>query len=154
VEAGDTSLGTAEVESGAHGPVLVRYRVVGGPVAVDQRLTVFEDGAVELHERHRRRSSARLRLDAGELQRLRHALERVPTDRWSTFPRMTLSRAGSAIIGGFGSVFRGIETSGTHYELRRGRRRISGQISTDVDVPAPVTLLDELRVAAVRAEPR
>ena len=36
--------------------VLVRYRVLGGPVGVDQRLTVFEDDAVELNERHRSRA--------------------------------------------------------------------------------------------------
>jgi hypothetical protein len=141
-------------ESGAHGSVLVRYRVVGGPVAVDQRLTVFEDGAVELDERHRRRSSVRLHLDSAQLERLRSALERVPANRWSRFPGMTLARAGGAIIGGFTSVFHDIDKSGTRYELRRGPHRISGRMSTDDDVPPVVSMLDDLRVQAVRAEPR
>src|SRR5262245_34399190 len=70
------------VDQGEHPGVLVRYRVCGGPVAVDQRLTVFEDGAVELDERHRTRDSIRLRIDQTELDELRSALEQLPSRRW------------------------------------------------------------------------
>jgi hypothetical protein len=59
--------------------ILVRYRVVRGPVDVDQRLTVFEDGAVVLDERHRTRDAIRLQLDAAELEESAVRSRRYPT---------------------------------------------------------------------------
>lgn len=135
---------------------LVRYRVVGGPVDVDQRLTVFDDGAVELDERHRSRDVIRLRLDAAELGQLRAALEQIPGSVWdSGLPRFALGRVKRALIRPW-TVFvpRSPERS---YELRRGRKAIVGarvDIGDYVYISTLVAALDELRARAVRAEPR
>jgi hypothetical protein len=147
-------------------PVLIRYRLIGGPVSVDQRITVFEDGAVELDERHRSRDPTWLRLDPAEMDRLRATLEKIPAERWSILPRLMLARLKSWI-----SLFLGANewtTSGTHFELKRGHRAIAGEPTRfaqargwapwsepkNRDVMAAVTLLDALRVHAVRLYPR
>jgi hypothetical protein len=135
---------------------LVRFRVVGGPVDVDQRLTVFEDGAVELDERHRSRDVIRLQLDSAELDGVRSALEQIPDGVWGlALPRLALGRVKRALTGAW-TIFVP-ETSDRDYELRRGRRAIVGQkveIGDYVYISAAVTLLDALLVRAVRAEPR
>jgi hypothetical protein len=64
-------------------------------VSVDQRVTVFEDGAVELDERHRSRDPTWFCLDAAELDQLRSALEEVAV-RWSPLPKLVLKRVSSA----------------------------------------------------------
>ena len=99
-------------DDGGDRPVLVRYRVLGGPVSVDQRLAIFEDGAVELDERHRSRDPTWLRLDAAELDRLRSALDEVPESRWSTLPRLALVRAKSRVL--LSLSLNQFEGSGTH----------------------------------------
>jgi hypothetical protein len=65
-----------------------------------------------------------------------------------------MARAKSALIN-LGSL-NDFETLGSHFELRRGRRAIAGADPTaeDFRVEVVVTLLDSLRVHAVRAEPR
>ena len=100
--------------------ILVRYRVHGGPVNVDQRVTVFDDGTAELDERHRSRDSIRLELDAAELERLRAALEAVPAERWSRSRSLSLAKVGTFLP----------------------------------DFARVVELLDELRLTAIRSEPR
>lgn len=144
---------TAEEPSRAGG-VLVRYRVVGGPVDVDQRLTVFDDGAVELDERHRTRDTIRLHLDAAELEGVRAALEQIPREVWgSGLPHLTLARMKRALRGTW-TIF---PDSGSDYELRRGRRAIHGardDIGESILVTPLVDRLDELRVRAIRAVPR
>lgn len=121
-------------------------------MSVDQRLTVFEDGAVELDERHRSRDPTWLRLDAAEFDRLRSALEEMPERRWSILPKLALIRVTSAVT--LSLSLNQFETRGTHFELKRGRRVIAGESPPDFDVAAVVTLLDALRVHAVRLHPR
>jgi hypothetical protein len=132
--------------------VLVRYRVFGGPADIDQRLTVFEDGAVELDERHRSRDPIWVRMDATELEGLRAALEELPSTRWSHPARAALARAWRNLLpdllGGAGRANR----AGT--ELRRGGRVILGAEAGDGELDAVVAPLDAVRVRAVRAEPR
>ncbi len=157
-------IGSSE-DGGGGRPVLLRYRVVGGPVSVDQRLTVFEDGAVELDERHRSRDPTRLRLDAAELNRLRCALEEVPEPRWSILPRLALVRAKSTLVAVFSlDQFRDF----THVELKRGHRTIAAETTRfarapawppwggprDVEVAAVLAVLGALRVRAIRLHPR
>jgi hypothetical protein len=130
--------------------VLVRYRVFGGPVGVDQRLTVFEDGAVHLDERHRSRDPIWLRIDAAELEKLRVALEGLPAERWSNPARLALTRIRSLFILSRIPVL----TSGADFQLRRGRRAIPGNAIEESDVAALVELLDAVRARAVTAVPR
>ena len=138
--------------------VLVRYRVFGAP-GVDQRLTVFENAAVELDERHRSRDPIWLRLEPAELETLRSALDDLPTRRRphpaglgvTRFLR-TLGRTVLAVVWGRrGDAQRG-------FELRRGRSVISGDLhGEEVKEPqlaAVIEPLDALRVRAVRAGPR
>jgi hypothetical protein len=137
-------------EDGGRPGVLVRYRVFGGPAAVDQRLTVFEDGAVELDERHRSRDPTWLRLDASELDRLRAALEELPARHWSVLSRLGLMRVKDLF-----TLFPGVRVpSGAHFQLKRGGRAIVGGTAEDPELAALVELLDSLRVQAVRAHPR
>jgi len=137
-------------EGGGRPGVLVRYRVFGGPVAVDQRLTVFEDGAVQLDERHRSRDPTWLRLRAPELDRLRAALEELPERRWSMLARPRLIRAKNLF-----NLFRTVPMpSVAHFQLKRGGRAIVGGTAKDPDLAALVELLDSVRVHAVRARPR
>ena len=139
-----------ENEGGGRPGVLVRYRVFGGPAAVDQRLTVFEDGAVQLDERHRSRDPTWLRLDAPELDRLRAALEELPARRWSILARLGLMRVKNLF-----ALFPNVRMpSGAHFQLKRGRRAIVGGTAEDPDLAALVELLDSLRVQAVRKHPR
>jgi hypothetical protein len=146
------STGSSPGGAGGGRPVLVRYRLIGGPVSVDQRITVFDDGAVELDERHRSRAPTWLRLEAAEMDRLRAALEEIPAQRWSVLPRLLLARVKSGI-----AVFLGAnewETSGTHFELKRNGRRLAGETPMTFEVATAVQLLDSLRVHAVRLHPR
>jgi hypothetical protein len=141
-----SSPGALQTQAG----VLVRYRVFGGPVSVDQRLTVFEDGAVQLDERHRSRDPIWLQIDAAELEELRVALEELPAERWSNPARLALTRIRSLFILSRIPVL----PSGADFQLRRGRRAILGEEIEESDVAALVDLLDALRVRAVCAVPR
>ena len=161
----DASIGPAG-DGGGDRPVLVRYRVLGGPVSVDQRLTVFEDGAVELDERHRSRDPTWLRLEAAELNQVRAAVEGVPESRWSTLPRLALVRAKSRFLSSLS--LNQFESSGTHFELKRGNHVIAGETTRfaraptwppwsgprDVEVAAVLRVLGALRVRAIRLHPR
>ena len=155
----------ATADDGGDRPVLVRYRVLGGPVSVDQRLTVFEDGSVELDERHRSRDPTWLRLDAAELNRLRSALSDVPESRWSILPRLALARAKRAFIAFFS--LNDFDTF-TYFELKQDHHVIAGETTRfaraptwppwsgprDVEVAAVLRVLGALRVRAIRLHPR
>jgi hypothetical protein len=132
--------------------ILVRYRVSGGPAAVDQRLTLFEDGAAELDERHRSRDAVQIRLDRGELDAIREALEGVPAARWAGRGRRVLARAGRSVK----DVPRRMSHAppGALVEVSRGARAIVDPAAGDPDLDALVTLLDAARVRAIRSEPR
>jgi hypothetical protein len=136
--------------------ILVRYRVVGGPVDVDQRLTVFEDGAVVLDERHRTRDAIRLQLDAAELEEVRSALAQIPDEVWGlALPRLAWGRVRRALATAW--IPDHSTASASDYELRHGRKAIFKEkvaIAEYIDIRAAVTLLDALRLRAVRAEPR
>ena len=125
---------------------LVRYRVWGGPVAVDQRLTVFEDGALELDERHRSRPPISLRTDPTEVEEVRGLLDGVPDHLWMGHTRAAFARTGRTL---------GLSRApGTRFEIRRGGRVIVGPRAEDPDLAALVERLDELRLRVLRAHPR
>jgi hypothetical protein len=118
---------------------LLRYRVSGGPVRVDQRLTVYEDGSAELDERHRSRDPVRLSLGSSELERIRTLIDSLPQGRLA-------SRA----------WLRELWTPGRAqvFHLRLEGRSIRG---VDVEDPALgelISLLDEIRLRAIRSQPR
>jgi hypothetical protein len=137
---------------GGERSALVRYRVVGGAADVDQRLTVFDDGHVELLLRHRRGSEpVWAQLDSANLKELRSAIAQLPEDRWSRLPKLALIQAGRGILSGLlpGSQHRRI-----YFELRQGDRVIAGDEHDELHSSAAVTRLDSLRADAVRAYPR
>ena len=131
--------------------VLVRYRVVGGPMHVDQRLTVREDGHAEVDERHRSRGEISVEVEPGELERLREALAVLPESRWSGAAGLAWARLKRNTVRAIPhNRFHGART---HFELRRGGRAISGYADDAGDLAA-VPLLDALRVRAIRSAPR
>jgi hypothetical protein len=131
--------------------VLVRYRYLAG--GVDERLTVFEDGAVKLDERHRSRDPTWLRLDAPELGQVRTELDRIPKPLWARGPELALVRIKSTVAGLGKEEF---EDYGSFFQLKRGRHSIAGEdpSAADIRVGAVVTLLETLRMRAIRAVPR
>lgn len=145
-----TGIGLATGDQGGRAAVLVRYRVFGGPVAVDQRLTVFEDGAVQLDERHRSRDPIWLRVDGADLERLRSLLDSLPAQRWSGRIRLAMTRVRRV----FFLSPTDLVSSGTQFHLRRGRRAVVSGAVEDPDIAAAVELLDALRGRAVRSLPR
>jgi hypothetical protein len=118
---------------------LLSYRVHGGPVRVDQRLTVFEDGSGELDERHRSRDSVRIEIGSAELARIRELLETVPPRR-----------------GGFGAWVRRQFSphEGPRFRLEWDGHKITAADPGDPNLTELLSLLDDLRVRAIRAEPR
>jgi len=131
--------------------VLVRYRVTGGQIQVDQRLTVFEDGRAELDERHRSREEISLEVDAAELERLRAALAEIPASRWSGTSGLARARLKRNLARALPhNRFHGART---HFELRRGGHAISGYADDPGDLAA-VPILDSLRLRAIRSAPR
>jgi hypothetical protein len=144
------------VDQGEHPGVLVWYRVFGGPVAVDQRLTVFEDGAVELDERHRTRDPIWLRIDPTELDGLRSALEELPSRRWSHPARVALARLRARWLRQLFWHLR--DTQVTCFLLRRGRHAIFGVLEDvgfgDRELNSLLERLDPIRVRALCEEPR
>jgi hypothetical protein len=129
---------------------LVRYRLHGGGAHVDQRITVFDDGLVELDERHRRRGRTRLTIGEGELEQLRAALGRIPDARWSLGPTLALSRARFA-LGELFTLWHQQRQARTFFQLRSGRRSIAAETeSASLDIEDARALLDSLRVHAVR----
>jgi hypothetical protein len=131
--------------------VLVRYRYLAGDV--NERLTLFEDGAVKLDERRRSRDPIWLRLDAAELGQVRAALNRIPRPLWARGPELALVRIKSTVAGLGKEEF---EDYGSFFQLKRGRHSIAGEdpSAADIRVGAVVTLLETLRMRAIRAVPR
>ena len=125
----------------------------GFPRMVDERLTVFDDRAVELDERHRSRDSVWIELEEPELDQLRFALERVPDRYWSRLPKLTMLSAEASLLDLF--TVNEFETPDRLFELRRGRRRIAGDFrNPDYGVAPLVKWLDALRLRAVRLRTR
>jgi hypothetical protein len=118
---------------------LLRYHVHGGPVRVDQRLTVYEDGSIELDERHRSREAVRLEVGAGELERMRELLGSLSSRRPGLGERLRhhLSPA-----------------KGPRFTLRWDRHKISAADPDDPALAELLSLLDELRIRAIRSQPR
>ena len=130
--------------------VLVRYRVSGGPVRVDQRLSVLSDGTVELDERHRGREAIRLTIGSSELERVRSALDTAEPDRWPTGFGFTWQK----LKGRLRDLLPYVQPR-THFELRRGRHATAWpDANLDPSVADLVETLDEIRVRAVQSQPR
>ena len=127
---------------------VLRYRAHGGPMKVDQRLTVRGDGGVLLDERHRRRAPTELVLGAGELEGIRAALDAVPESHWSRVPpAIRIRRADLWRV--FGLSQR--HFAPTRFQLRRQGRNLTGWL----DDPDPalddlLRRLEEVRARAVR----
>ena len=127
---------------------VLRYRAHGGPMKVDQRLTVREDGGAVLEERHRRRGPTELALESGELDGLRAALEAVPDRHWSRVPpALRVRRADLWRV--FGLSQR--HFAPTRFRVVRHGRNLAGWL----DDPDPaledlLRRLEELRARAVR----
>ena len=114
---------------------------------MDQRLTVSEDGALELDERHRSRPPISLLIDSEEVEELRAQLDAVPDHLWTGRRRASLARAGRLFaLSSHGPA--------THVEIRRGGRVILGRSAQDPDLAALVERLDDLRLRVLRAHPR
>ena len=127
---------------------VLRYRAHGGPMKVDQRLAVREDGSALLEERHRRRGPTELALGSGELEGLRAALEAVPVGLWSRVPPAFRIRRGD-LWRLFGLSQR--QFAPTRFQLRREGRNLAGWL----DDPDPaledlLRRLEDLRARAVR----
>jgi hypothetical protein len=130
------------------GDELLRYRAHGGPMKVDQRLTVLADGGAVLDERHRRRDPTHLALGSRELEGLRAALDRVPENLWSrTPPALRIRKADLWRI--FGLSQR--HFAPTRFRLTRQGRNLTGWL----DDPDPaledlLRRLEDVRARAVR----
>jgi hypothetical protein len=128
---------------------LLTYRVGGGPANVDQRMTVHEDGRVELDERHRSRNAVALQLDAADLRKLKAGLEAVPADAWSSRMGLVLGRQGHLLKRSIGRV-----PADADVRVMRDGKGLGGRALDDPNVASLVEQLDEIRVRAVRSEPR
>jgi hypothetical protein len=127
---------------------VLSYRAHGGPMKVDQRLTVREDGSAQLEERHRRRGPTELALGSGELDGLRAALEAVPESHWSRVPPALRIRRGD-LWRIFGLSQRHFAPTG--FRVSREGRNLSGWL----DDPDPalqdlLRRLEDVRARAVR----
>ena len=129
--------------------ILVRYRHVGGPVGVDQNLTVYEDGQAKLEEHHRSRDATSLTLSGDELAQLRAALDRIPEEFWAAAPMLALHR-GKAVMKGALTAWGRPKTDPARFELRYAGRAISGDMRDAGEVDAVRALLDDLRIKAIR----
>ena len=120
-------------------PELLRYRVHGGHVRVDQRLTLFEDGTGELDERHRTRDPIRLEVSSREVERIRGLLGTVSSRRGS---------AGDWLRRRISPV------KGPRFRLTWGGHKITAVDPDDPELAELVALLDEIRLRAIRSQPR
>jgi hypothetical protein len=127
----------------------VQYRLIGGPVRVDQRVTVFADGLVELDERHRSRDPVEVTIGAQELERMRAALEQVPEEAWSRGPNLAFRRVASALRDVF-RLWPRPDLGRSYFQLRCEGRTISGQAGDETEAEPARALLDDLRVQAMR----
>jgi hypothetical protein len=130
-------------------PVLVRYRLVGGPAGVDQRLTVFEDGRVELEEHHRSRDDTGLTIPAPELEEIRTALEEIPEGLWLRGPKRALRTAVRAISELF-TFWPRHDLGRANFQITRSGRAIAGKAGEETEAEPARELLDSLRVHVVR----
>ena len=127
---------------------VLSYRAHGGPMKVDQRLTVREDGSALLEERHRSRGPTELALDSVEVEGLRAALDAVPGGHWSRVPAALRIRRGD--------LWRVFGLSQRHFAPTRVRVRREGRNLTGwLDDPDPaledlLRRLEDLRARAVR----
>ena len=106
---------------------------------VDQRLTVFDDGTAELDERHRSRDPIRLELGSGELERIRELLGTISDRR-----------------GSVGDWFRRrlSPTDGHRFRLEWNGHKITAADPEDPSLTELLALLDDLRIRAIRSQPR
>jgi hypothetical protein len=119
--------------------VLLSYRVHGGPVRVDQRLTVSEDGQVELDERHRSRDPVRLEIGSTELERIRELLATVSDRRMGVGEWLAHHLS---------------QGKGPRFRLDWGGHKITAADPADPNLAELLSVLEELRVRAIRSQPR
>ena len=120
-------------------PVLLRYRLSGGPVRIDHLMVVREDGSGELDERHRSRDAIRFEVSSNELASIRELLASLGQSRPSFGERL-------------GRIFAGADATRIRLEWDGGKIT-----RTDADDPALTQLLgllDEIRLRAMRSQPR
>ena len=100
---------------------------------------------MELDERHRTRESTWLTIDSEDVAELRAALEKVPGEWWSRGPTLALQRMRDWMkdLFSFYDDFAG----DFYFQMKRGRRAISGKVQPITDLMA-VALLDALRLDA------
>ena len=128
----------------------MHYRVVGGPVGVDQRLSLFEEGSVELDERHRTRDATLVTIGAGDLQTVCAELDQLPEDLWSSSPKLWLLTRRVAWQRFLGRRPQ-IDLGARFFQLKRGRRYIAGELEDrDPRLTELLDFLESLRAAAVR----
>jgi hypothetical protein len=120
-------------------PVLLRYRLSGGPVRIDHLMVVREDGSGELDERHRSRDAIRLEVSSRELARIRELLGSVEQSRPSLGERM-------------GRLFS--SAGGTRIRLDWDGGKITATDPDDPGLTELLELLDEIRLRAMRSQPR
>lgn len=105
---------------------------------LDQRLTVFEDGRVQLDDR-KARGRSEILASAGEIEGVRAALDAIPAERWTGRVALALR----ALLPRHHESMR--------IELGRGSRWIVGHAgSADSDLSGLLACLDELLARAVR----
>jgi hypothetical protein len=126
----------------------LRYRVHGGTMKVDQRLTLREDGTAELDERHRRRGATTLALGATEMDALRAVLDQVPEGLWSRVPPPLRIRGRDLWrIFGIGQQ----HFVPLKFSLRRQGRNLAGWLEDpDQEVADLLRRLEDIRARAVR----
>ncbi|MFL5869629.1 MAG: hypothetical protein ACJ75R_00985 [Solirubrobacterales bacterium] len=123
----------------SHAPVLLRYRLAGGPVRIDHLLTIREDASAELDERHRSREPIRFEIPSRELDRIRALLGELSPPRHGLGERLSRMFSGGDM---------------TRIRLEWDGGKIT---RTDPDDPALaelLNLLDEIRLRAMRSQPR
>jgi hypothetical protein len=120
------------------GSELISYRRRGGMVGLNQRLSVDDDGRVELHDR---KSGKRAEVQASdaEIASLRSLIDSVPADRWHSLggavARRMLPNPHEAM----------------RFEVRAAPGRLGGAAgSTETDIAPLLAQLDELLARAVR----
>jgi hypothetical protein len=120
-------------------PVLLRYRLSGGPVRIDHLMVVREDGSGELDERHRTRDPIRFEVSSRELARIRELLG-------------TVKQARPGLGGRLGRLLS--SASGTRVRLDWDGGKVTAPDPDDPSLTELLNLLDEVRLRAMRSQPR